>query len=61
MMTVPETVGVSTRWNSESRAHSTSGTMDETTTRVASNAGPPAETAEMQTAMNAPEAPITTR
>ena len=31
MMTVPETVGVSTRWNSESRADRTSGTKDETT------------------------------
>ena len=61
MMTVPETVGVSTRWNSESRADSMSGTKDETTTRVASSAGPPVETAAMQTAMKAPEAPITTR
>ena len=48
---VRETVGVSTRWNSASRAGSTSGTTDETRTRVASSAGPPAETAEMQTEM----------
>ena len=61
MMTVPETVGVSTRWNSESRADSTRGTKDETTTRVASRAGPPAETAAMQTERKAAEDPITTR
>ena len=61
MMTVPETVGVSTRWNSESRTDIATGTKEETRTRVASSAGPPAETAEMQTEMNAAEAATTTR
>ena len=61
MITVPETDGVSTRWNSASRADSTSGTTDETRTRVASRAGPPAETAEMHTEMKAAEAATTTR
>ena len=59
MMTVPETVGVRSRRNSESRAESASGTSDATTTRVASNAGPPSATAVMLTATTAREVPIT--
>ena len=59
MTTVPETDGVRTRWNSESRAARTRGTTEAINTRIAISAGPPSATAVMQTAMKAPEAPIT--
>ena len=55
MMTVPVTVGVRIRRSSESRAESASGTTEETTTRVASIAGPPSASAVILTAMEAPE------
>ena len=59
MTTVPETVGVRMRWNSDNRAESRIGTNDATSTRIAISAGPPSATAVMQTAMKAPDAPIT--
>ena len=58
MITVPETVGVMIRRNSDSRADSTSWKSAAATTRVASSAGPPSAAAVMQTAMKAPELPI---
>ena len=58
MMTVPATVGVRIRRNRESRAASANWKSDETTTSVASIAGPPSAIAVMQTAMKAPEVPI---
>ena len=58
MMTVPATVGVRIRRRSESRAERANWKRDETTTRVASMAGPPSAIAVTQTAMNAPEVPI---
>ena len=59
MMTVPETVGVSTRRNIASRVDNTNGTMDATTTSVASRAGPPSATAVTATPTTAREVPIT--
>ena len=56
--TVPVTVGVRMRRNSERRAEKTNWTRARTTTRVASNAGPPAERAAMLTAMATPDVPI---
>ena len=58
MITVPETVGVRTRWNSASRQDSTSGTRAVMTTSVARSAGPPSATAVMLTEMKAADAPI---
>ena len=58
MMTVPATVGVSIRRRRERRAESANWKSEETTTRVASMAGPPCAIAVTQTAMNAPEVPI---
>ena len=59
MTTVPETDGVSTRWKSDNWAESRIGTNDAIRTRIAISAGPPSATAVTQTAMKAPEAPIT--
>ena len=59
--TVAETVGVSSRWNSGSRAASRSGSTDETTTRGRQQRRPPSATAAAQTAMKAPLGPITIR
>ena len=58
MMTVPATVGVRIRRNRERRAESANWKSDETTTNVASIAGPPSAIAAMQTAMKAPDVPI---
>ncbi len=58
MITVPATVGVSTRRSRESRAASVNWNNDEITTRVASSAGPPWARAATLTPMNAPEVPI---
>ena len=58
MRTVPVTVGVRMRRNSERRAEKTNWTRARVTTRVASNAGPPAERAVMLTAMATPDVPI---
>ena len=58
MMTVPATVGVRTRRNSERRAESANWKSEEMTTKVASIAGPPSASAAMHTAMKAPEVPI---
>ena len=58
MMTVPATAGVRIRRKSESRAASANWKREEATTSVASMAGPPSAMAVMQTAMNAPEVPI---
>ena len=59
MITVPVTVGVRIRRNSESRAERANWKSDEMTTRVASIAGPPSATAVMQTAMKTGEPVIT--
>ena len=58
MITVPATVGVNTRRSNESRAASANWNSDEITTSVASSAGPPWASAVTQTAMKAPEVPI---
>ena len=58
MITVPATVGVMIRRNSESRVESANWNNDEMTTRVASIAGPPLASAVTQTAINAPEVPM---
>ena len=58
MMTVPATAGVSIRRISESRDERRNWKNDETSTRVASIAGPPLTRAVTQTAMNAPEVPM---
>ena len=58
MITVPATVGVSILRSKDSRAASTNWNSEEMTTRVASSAGPPLARAATQTAMNAPEVPI---
>ena len=58
MITVPETTGVKTRRSSESRADSANWNRAEAATRVASRPGPPRASAVTQTAMNAPEVPI---
>ena len=56
--TVPATVGVSRRRNSESFAANRNWNNDEATTSVASRLGPPCSKAVTHTAMNAPEVPI---
>ena len=58
MITVPATVGVSILRSRDSRAASANWNSEEMTTRVASIAGPPLARAATQTAMNAPEVPI---
>ena len=58
MMTVPATVGVRMRRNNERRPASANWNNAETTTRVASMAGPPFAIAATQIAMKAPEVPI---
>ena len=60
MITVPVTVGVRTRRSSESRVESAIWTSDETTTRVASIAGPPSARAVTQTAMKVLDVPVRT-
>ena len=56
--TVPATLGVRIRRNRESRAASANWNSAETTTRVASMAGPPLAIAATQIAMKAPEVPM---
>ena len=58
MITVPETTGVRILRSSDSRADRANWNSDETTTRVASSAGPPSTSAATQTAMKAPEVPM---
>ena len=58
MITVPATVGVRIRRSSESRSESANWNSAEIATSVASRPGPPATSAVTQTAMNAPEVPI---
>ncbi len=58
MITVPATVGVRIRRNSERRLAKANWNRDEIMTSVASMAGPPSAIAVMQIAMNAPEVPI---
>ena len=58
MMTVPATVGVITRRTQDSRADSTNWKSADTKTSVASMPGPPSASAVTDTAMNAPEVPI---
>ncbi|MCE2461720.1 MAG: hypothetical protein J4F38_13210 [Pseudomonadales bacterium] len=58
MITVPATVGVSTRRKRESRAENANWNNAEMTTRVASSAGPPSTNAVTQMAMNAPDVPM---
>ena len=57
-MTMPPTVGVIRRRNSESRAANRNCTSAELATRVASRGSPPTVAAAVQTAMNAPEVPM---
>ena len=56
--TVPVTVGVRMRRNSDRRAANANWTRARMTTRVPSNAGPPVARAAMLTAMAAPDVPI---
>jgi len=58
MMTVPEVTGVRNRRNLENHAESANWNADEARTRVASIAGPPSASAVTQTAIKAPEAPV---
>ena len=58
MMTVPATDGVKMRRTRDRRAASANWKSDEMTTSVASRAGPPSAIAPIQTAMSAPEVPI---
>ena len=58
MITVPATAGVRIRRNSESRDERRNWKNDDTSTRVASIAGPPWTSAATQTAMKAPEVPM---
>ena len=58
IMTVPVTVGVRIRLNSESRTEKASWKSARPTTRMASRAGPPAASAAMLTAIAAPDAPV---
>ena len=59
MVIVPDTVGVKNFRNRESRAETTNGTIEDMTTNVASNAGPPVAIAVMQMAINVGEPPKT--
>ena len=58
MITVPPTVGVIRRRNSDSRAENRNCTSDEMITSVASSGRPPAATAAIETPMNAPDVPM---
>ena len=58
MITVPATVGVKIRRNSERRAARANWAREDITTRVASIAGPPSAIAVTQMAMNAPDVPM---
>ena len=58
MITVPHTVGVSTRRSSDKRAERANWNRAETVTSVASSPGPPSAIAVTQTAMKAAEVPI---
>ena len=58
MMTVPATIGVKTRRNSDRRAARANWNSAETATSSASSPGPPASIAATDTAMKAPEVPI---
>ena len=58
IMTVPVTVGVRIRLNSESRTEKTNWKIARPTTRIASRAGPPAASAAMLTAIATPEVPV---
>ena len=58
MITVPDTTGVKTRRSSESRDDSANWNRAEAATSVASSPGPPRASAVTQTAMNAPDVPI---
>ena len=58
MMTVPATDGVRIRLNSDNHVEKMNWKSEDITTRVASIAGPPSASAATQTAMKAPEVPI---
>ena len=58
MMTVPATVGVRIRRKKDRFTEMENWPREERATSVASIAGPPSASAVMQTAMNAPEVPI---
>ena len=58
MFTVPTRVGVSSRRNRERRAEITSGSNDETSTRMASSPGPPWASAAVQMPMKATAGPV---
>ena len=58
MITVPATAGVMMRRNQASRQPKRNWKSEEITTKVASIAGPPSASAVTQTAMKAPEVPI---
>ena len=58
IMTVPDTAGVISRRNRARRSERANWNSEEITTRVASNAGPPSTNAVTQTAIKAPEVPI---
>ena len=59
MITVPETTGVKIRRSQDRREASRNWKRDEMTIRLAIVAGPPSTSAVTQTAMNAPEVPMT--
>ena len=58
MITVPATVGVITRRTQDSRAASRNWNNAETNTSVASMPGPPSTSAVTETAMKAPDVPM---
>ena len=58
IMTVPVTVGVRIRLNSESRIEKANWKSARHMTRTASRAGPPAASAPMLTAIATPEVPV---
>ena len=58
MMTVPATVGVTTRRSTESREEIRNWNSDDATIRVASSPGPPRRNAATDTAMKTPEVPM---
>ena len=57
--TVPDTTGVMTRRSQDSRAATTNFSSDDSTTRLASIAGPPSVSAVMQMAIAGSDVPIT--
>ena len=61
IMTVPVTVGVRMRRNSDSRAEKANWNNARPITRVASNAGPPAASAAVLTAIAGAAAPMASR